>query len=249
MNNPARPLPDELARIARLGFEFVDLTLEPPGAWPVESRRVRELLDRHELDVVGHTAWYLPIASPFRELERTARELYLRACASFAEVGVSLVNVHPWDRGLQRDEVVARNADAIRALADAAEGVGLTLMVENVRAPFRTPVELAPLFEAAPSARLHLDVGHANLGGPPNAAPALIEAFADRLAHVHVSDNVGFDDLHLPLATGTVDWPSVVGSLRAAHYDGTVTLEVFSPAEEHVETSRRLWLRWWEGSG
>jgi sugar phosphate isomerase/epimerase len=249
MNNPARPLADELARIATLGFEFVDLTLEPPGAWPVEPRRVRELLTEHELDVVGHTAWYLPLASPFPELERAARELYLRACAIFAELGASLVNLHPWHRGLQPDDVVPRNAEAVAALVDGAAGAGLTLMVENMGSPFRTPDELQPLFDAAPSAQLHLDVGHANLGGPPNSTPGLMEAFADRLAHVHVSDNVGVEDLHLPLATGNIDWPSIVRSLRDADYDGTVTLEVFSPEEDHVETSRRLWLRWWQASG
>jgi sugar phosphate isomerase/epimerase len=248
MNHPGRPLADEVARIARLGFDFVDLTLEPPGAWPVEPRHVRTLLDAHGVDAVGHTAWYLPIASPFPELERAARELHFRASAQFAEAGITLVNVHPYERGLIPEAVVPRNADAIAELAERVKGLGVTLMVETMPGAFRDVDGLQSLLGAHPEVGLHLDVGHANLGPPPNTTPALIEAFADRLAHVHVSDNVGADDLHLPLGAGNVDWAAVVRALRGSGYDGTVTLEVFSSAIEHVESSRRLWLAWWNES-
>src|SRR5919202_862515 len=77
MNNPFRPLADEVRRIAAAGFDFVDLTLEPPGSWPAVVEEVRSLLGETGLDVVGHTAWYLPIASPFPELRAAARGLTL----------------------------------------------------------------------------------------------------------------------------------------------------------------------------
>jgi sugar phosphate isomerase/epimerase len=247
MNDPARPLADELATFARLGFDFVDLTLEPPGAWPFEGGRVRELLDAHGLAAVGHTAWFLPLVSPFPELERASRDLFVRACETFAEAGVRLVNVHPTARQVDPAEAVARNAAALGELVEAATAVGVELMVENVLDPFGTPDGLAPLFEAAPAARFHLDVGHANLDGGGRLAP-LLEAFGDRLAHVHLSDNIGGEDLHLPLGAGRIDWPAAARALRGAGYDGTVTLEVFSRSREHVETSRRLWLGWWESA-
>jgi sugar phosphate isomerase/epimerase len=63
---------------------------------------------------------------------------------------------------------------------------------------------------------------------------------------VHVHDNVGADDLHLPLGSGTVDWLAVVGALKAVGYDGTVTLEVFDTEPEYVDLSLRLWRKWWE---
>jgi sugar phosphate isomerase/epimerase len=248
MNDPRAPLERELRRIAAAGFDFVDLTLEPPGAWPADGAQVARLLAELELDAVGHTAFYLPIASPLPELRESALRLLEQALDVFAAAGVRLANVHP-DPGpsLLAGDAVARNADSVARLAEAAERRGLRLMVENL-GRLGTVDELRPLLDAAPSAGFHLDVGHANLGlgvGEPNRTAALLEAFRDRLAHVHVSDNLGVDDLHLPLGAGAIDWPAAVAALKASGWDGTVTLEVFSDERAHLETSRRLWLEWW----
>jgi hypothetical protein len=62
--------------MAGLGMEFVDLTLEPPAAasWRVDSAAVRKALESHRLPVVGHTAWYLPMASAIPEIRHAAFE-------------------------------------------------------------------------------------------------------------------------------------------------------------------------------
>src|SRR5919202_4464820 len=111
MNHPARPLEDELRRIAAAGFDFVDLTLEPPAAWPVDASRVRRLLDELGVAAVGHTAWSLPIASPFHELRERALELVRASLDVFAELGVARVNLHPDSsvRLLSHEEIVGRN--------------------------------------------------------------------------------------------------------------------------------------------
>ncbi|MGI8706674.1 MAG: sugar phosphate isomerase/epimerase family protein, partial [Actinomycetota bacterium] len=89
-----------------------------------------------------------------------------------------------------------------------------------------------------------------NLGrGGSNRTPELLEAFGDRLAHVHLSDNRGGgDDLHLPLGAGAIDWRSRLRELKATGYDGTITLEVFSREREHLRSSRRLLLEWWSAA-
>lgn len=251
MNFPGRSVLKEIHRIHEDGFDFLDLTLEPPAAWTPDGKEVGRLLGDLGLGVVGHTAWYLPIASPFPELRSTARDLYRRALDTFADAGVKLVNVHP-DQKVPLQSLVqvrAANAKAIAGLAEDAAERGITLMVENLDRLFSDVEDLAVVFEAAADARFHLDIGHANLRlglGDRNRTPRLLEAFGDRLAHVHVSDNRGgVDDLHLPLGAGAIDWKWAVRTLKEAGYDGTVTLEVFSREREHLRTSRRLWLKWW----
>ena len=250
MNNPFFPLEDELRRIAEGGFDFADLTLEPPGAWPADGERLGRLLAELGLAGVGHTAYYLPIASPFPELRERAFGLLRAAFETFAAAGVRLVNVHPdpATRLFREADVRAWNAEAIARLADDAEGYGLTIMVENLGRAFSTVEDFEPIFAAAQKARFHLDVGHAHMWrgkGEANGTAELLEALHDRLAHVHVSDNLGGDDLHLPLGVGTIDWPEVVTTLKTAGWDGTVTLEVFAPERAHLQTSRRLWTEWW----
>ena len=251
MNFPGRSVLKEIHRIADDGFDFVDLTLEPPAAWLPDGKDVGALLGDLGLGVVGHTAWDLPIAAPFAELRRQAHNLYRRGLDCFADAGVSLVNIHPDQRVplTSPDQVRKANAEAIAELADDAEERGIRLMVENLDRAFSGVDDLAPVLEAAPTAGFHLDIGHANLRlglGEHNRTRSLLEAFGDRLAHVHVSDNRGGDgDLHLPLGAGTIDWKAHIRLLKGAGYDGTVTLEVFSREREHLRTSRRLWLRWW----
>lgn len=251
MNFPGRSVLKELHRVAEDGFDFMDLTLEPPAAWLPDAKEVGRLAGDLGLKLVGHTAWYLPIASPFPELRREARELYKRGLDAFADAGVEHVNVHPDQRVplVSRDQLRAENADAIANLAQDAAARGITLMVENLDNNFSDVADLTPIFEADPDIAFHLDIGHANLRlgrGQHNRTDSLLEAFGDRLAHVHVSDNRGGDqDLHLPLGAGTIDWRSHVGSLKDRGYDGTVTLEVFSREREHLRTSRLLWLKWW----
>lgn len=248
MNDPARPLADELDRIAGLGFELVDLTLEPQGAWPVDAADVRRRLDANGLRAVGHTAPFLPFASAYPELERAARAIYVRTCEVFSELEVALVNFHPVSRGLRGKDAVERNADAVAEVAARAAELGQTVMVENMGYAFNTPQELAPLLDAAPNVRFHLDVGHANIrpqGQAPRLAP-LLDAFADRIAHLHAHDNRGRYDEHLPLGVGSVDWADAVSRVRATGYDGTVTLEVFADEPAYTHASRELWLGWWD---
>ena len=67
MNNPKSPLIKEIKWVKR-NFDFLDLTLEMPNSYPdkINVRSIKKLLG--DFPVVGHTAWYLPIGSPFKEL-------------------------------------------------------------------------------------------------------------------------------------------------------------------------------------
>jgi len=251
MNFPGRSVAKEIHRIAEDGFDFVDLTLEPPAAWTPDGKEIGRLIGDLGLTAVGHTAWYLPIASAFPELRATARDLYRRGLDCFADAGVELVNIHP-DQKIplhSMDNVRKMNAAAIREIAEDAAGRGIRLMVENLDKVFAAPDDLQPIFEAVPDAGFHLDIGHANLNlglGQPNRTADLLKAFGDRLAHVHISDNRGgAADLHLPLGAGSIDWKGHARLLKEHGWDGTVTLEVFSRDREYLRASRAAWLRLW----
>jgi sugar phosphate isomerase/epimerase len=252
MNFPGRSVLKEIHRIHEDGFDFIDLTIEPPVAWKADGAQVGKLTKDLGLSAVGHTAYYLPIASPWPEMRRLARDLFSHCFDTFAEAGVELVNVHPDQRVPlhTKEQVRIRNAEAIGALAEDAAQRGIRLMVENLDRMFATVEDLAPILERTPELGFHLDIGHANLRlglGEPNRTPVLLEAFGDRLSHVHVSDNRGGgDDLHLPLGAGGIDWKEAIRNLKRAGWDGTVTLEVFSRERDYLRASRRAWLEWWQ---
>ena len=251
MNFPGRSVAKEVHRIAEEKFDFIDLTLEPPAAWLPDAKDLGRLIKELGLFAVGHTAWYLPIASPFPELRETAHDLFKRGLDAFAEAGVELVNVHPDQKVPMHsiDQIRDMNAEAIGRLAKEAAQRGIRLMVENLDRLFSGVDDLEVVLDAVPEAGFHLDIGHANLRlglGEGNRTKSLLGAFGDRLAHVHVSDNRGgAEDLHLPLGAGMIDWRGAIRLLKKQGYDGTVTLEVFSRERQHLRTSRSLWLKWW----
>jgi Xylose isomerase-like TIM barrel len=80
--------------------------------------------------------------------------------------------------------------------------LGARLWLENMdtrKADGRTPDELARFFDALPDARFCFDVAHAWLHDPTMAlAHALLDAFGDRLAEVHVS-SIEESGEHVPL--------------------------------------------------
>ncbi len=253
MNHPGTPLERELAWMAELKLDFVDLTLEPPAAatWRISPGDVRRLLGDLGLGVVGHTAFYLPIGSSFESLRRAAIDELKRAAEAFAEIGATWMNVHPDGHAPFTDEptIVHRNIDSLRTLAEFMQPLGVGLMLENVPGRFNTVAQLAPILDAVPGAGLHLDIGHCNLGVPHNTATELITHFSSRLAHVHLHDNRGGQaDLHLALGMGDMDVVTHVRTLRAGGYDATITLEVFAHDRHYLGYSRDLLRRMWNAA-
>ncbi len=250
MNNPAEPLAREVEWMAELELDFIDLTLEPPAAasWKLSAAEVAAMLRDADLGVIGHTAFYLPIASNFPSLRRTAIDEIKRDIEFFKEVDARWINVHPDGYAPFIDEptVVRRNIEALLELTEFADSLGVGVMLENVPGRFNSVTQLAPIFASVPKLALHLDLGHCNLSVPRNTAPELISYFGTRLAHVHVHDNRGGSaDLHLALGMGDLDVAPLVRNLRANGYDGTITLEVFSRDRHFVAYSRDRLLEIW----
>ncbi|HWQ53862.1 MAG TPA: sugar phosphate isomerase/epimerase family protein [Bryobacteraceae bacterium] len=252
MNHPVNSVLDEIAWMAEMGMEFLDLTLEPPtaAAWKVDPDAIRTALDRHRMQVVGHTAYYLPIGSAFEEVRLGAVTELRRCMEVFSRVGAKMMNIHPDRYTPMHDRAfsIKRNLASLRELLEHSTRLGVGLMVENLPGDFNNARQLSELLDPLPEIGLHLDIGHANLKVPSNTTGEILAAYGDRLCHVHLHDNKGGnDDLHLPLGAGNLDLPGAMRSLHASGYDGTITLEVFTPDRQHLAYSRdvlrRVWMR------
>jgi len=251
MNNPMRDLLKEIEWIGEHKFDFVDLTLEPTGAQAsnVDVDAVRDLLDKYRLEVVGHTAYYLPIASPFQSFCDLAVEELRKCFTVFQALDTQKVNLHADEftgAVFSKDRAIARNIKAMKRITAIADQYGLKLMIENTIRLFNTVEELQILFETVEDAGFHLDVGHANLNTQKNKTPEFLANFRDRLEHVHMSDNrSGSADLHLPLGAGLVPWDKMIAEIKRSGYDGTITLEVFSRDRRYLLASRDKLLELW----
>jgi sugar phosphate isomerase/epimerase len=254
MNHPAEEIVKEIQWMAEMGLDFIDLTLEPPAAIvsKVDTAVVRRALEDHGMSLVGHTAFYLPIASPFEELRRASVDELRRCMDAFAAIGARWMNIHP-DRHTpmhSRAYYIGRNILSIGELIRHAEQCGVDLMIENLPGDFNTPEQLGELLDPLPELGLHLDIGHANLLVPYNMTESILKAYGKRLRHVHLHDNKGGGaDLHLALGCGNVDVPRSLRALKDCGYDGTITLEVFSADKTYLSYSRDVLRRTWNAIG
>ena len=250
MNHPERDVLEEIEWMGNARLEFLDLTLEPPGAasWRIDSKRIRAALERKGMRVVGHTAWYLPMASAIEEIRQGAVVELKRCLQRFAEMGAKWMNLHP-DRHTpwhSRAFYIQQNLKTYRELQREAERLGVGLMVENLPGDYNSAEQLGELLDPMPELGLHLDIGHANLQVPHNTTEEILDAYGSRLKHVHLHDNRGGSaDLHLPLGTGTVDLRRSVEALQKCGYDGAITLEVFTPDRKHLFHSRDMLRETW----
>ncbi|HLG99752.1 MAG TPA: sugar phosphate isomerase/epimerase family protein [Bryobacteraceae bacterium] len=251
MNHPSADPLHEIEWMAAMELDFIDLTLEPPGAasWNVDARRLRVAIEQHRMSVVGHTAWYLPLASAIPEIRAAAVEELRRCAEVFSEIGAKWMNIHP-DRHTpwhSRNFAVDGNLESLERLHRGTERLGIGLMIENLPGDYNCTAQLAELLDPLPWLGLHLDIGHANLRVPHNTTSEILHAYGDRLRHVHLHDNKGGDaDLHLPLGAGNIDLRSGICALQGCGYDGTVTLEVFTDDRHHLAYSRHVLRRVWD---
>jgi sugar phosphate isomerase/epimerase len=251
MNHPAKDVIGEIEWMAEMGLDFIDLTLEPPAAasWRVNPREIWEALARTGLGIVGHTAFYLPMGSAIEELRRGSVCELRRCLEVFNAVGARWMNLHPDRHAPMHDRqfYIEQNLRSFEELLPDSRRLGVGLMIENLPGEYNSAPQLGELLDRMPELGLHLDIGHANLLVPQNTTAEILNAYGTRLRHVHLHDNRGgHADLHLPLGAGTVEVSKAIAALKGCGYDGTITLEVFTPDRHFLAYSRDVLRRLWE---
>lgn len=266
---PKDPIEKAIEISADLGFKCVELVHDMPHFPPhhdVERlKRLRELMDSHELEALIHAClWDLNPMSHYpviRELTTAGTKRGIDACHL---LGGKIVTTHPGRCQFEEDKRHFERAkdwfrDYVRECQDYAKERGVTLAVETI--PFsamypRTTEELVKLTEDFDGLEVTLDVGHSYLAArkdeetdPEGGIVRVIEKVKDRLVNVHLHDNRGTRDEHLAPGKGSIDLPRVVKALRDSNYSGPIILELWNPTDplktaneglEYVKTRLRL---------
>ncbi|MCP4688300.1 MAG: sugar phosphate isomerase/epimerase [Desulfobacterales bacterium] len=250
MNFPVNPVMEEIEAFAELGFDYLELTLDPPKAHYttiLESKdEILGALKSHGMGIVCHLPTFIYTADLTDSIRRASVNEMLHSLDAARELGASKVVLHPGGvagMGVFVVEMVRRYAlESIEAGVAKADQLGLTLCLENMfpgYGSFFEPREFIEVFERFPSIGMTLDIGHANIkGGGASRTLEFIRRFGDRIRHLHVSDNGGRRDEHLSLRDGNVDFLSIIPALQKIGYDDTVTLEVFSQDRRQLKSSR-----------
>jgi sugar phosphate isomerase/epimerase len=257
MNNPVKPVLSELEEISKLGFDYLELTLDPPQAHHLQilqqKKQLLAALKHHQMGLVCHLPTFVSLADLTESVRRASLNEVLESLEVAAEFQPLKIVAHPPYIGglgvmvMKQARHMAKNS--LWAISLKAEQLGLNLCLENMFPRCQYGVEtidFIKIFEQLPDLNLTLDTGHANIGNPEgNRILKFIETFSDRIGHVHISDNFGKEDNHLPIGTGTINFDSVLKSLKGIGYKDTVTFEIFSKDREYLQISRDKFKKMW----
>lgn len=114
---------------------------------------------------------------------------------------------------------------------EACHSIGATLTLENILHP--EPAALSPYFASLPHARWCFDVGHMHaFSKVPQTA--WLETLGPHLGQLHLHDNFGGGDQHLPAGHGSIDYRSLMRGLAAREQPLASTVETHWGHEFHA---------------
>lgn len=208
-----------------LRYEVLELSAPPALN---ESGRFQRCLERFRSS--GRTA---SLHGAFIEVNPASgddafRELSRRRCRESCEaaiaVGAGRVVFHsgcfPFLRGGYLDHWAGESAAFYEELAGTYD---LGIYIENSQDVDASPLEALMSRIADRRVGVCLDIGHAHYSRRPLAD--WFDRLGDRIGYLHLSDNGGLFDDHLPLGEGTVDWEEADRLVMAAGRDLPATLE------------------------
>ncbi len=250
MNFPVMPILKELEEINKLGFDYLELAMDPPQAHHKMIRHQKEkllrALDDFKMGLVCHLPTFVSTADLTESMRKASLNEVLESVEVAADLHALKAVLHPsFIMGMSvfvMDQASQYALKSLEAIVEKADKLGLCLCIENMfprSNSLVTPDDFIEVFERFPTLKMTFDTGHANMGSRGgDRVLDFIERFHDRIEHIHANDNFGKEDNHIPVGTGTVDFPGVVKALKRIGYDKTITLEVFSRDKDYVRISR-----------
>ncbi|MBE7494895.1 MAG: sugar phosphate isomerase/epimerase [Verrucomicrobiaceae bacterium] len=243
-----RRIIDVLDAIRGAGFLDIEVCSSPQHLDYHDTDEIRRAAERMSSLSLRPVSLHAPFADKIdiTSLDATAREVsvqeLLRACEAAALLGCENVVLHPGPEREGRPEEAEflqhmRNAaDSLNRVAARCCELKVHLLLENMLAHllFGHVRDMMYLLGEINTCNVGtcLDTGHAHLA---REMGVVIQKLSGHLKMVHVNDNHGDWDAHLPPGEGSIDWPWVVQQLRQHHFHGALVLELQGSGNEPVE--------------
>jgi sugar phosphate isomerase/epimerase len=240
---PSLSLIDFRIALAQVGKEF--------SAWEIvaEGKHYLPDIEKEFLDATSSFEIDFSVHAPLSDvnigsLNPRARELsVLEVCETIRVAGrmnIDLCTIHPGFFGpmgmLDKPAVINKTRESLAVIEEVAQDSGVRVALENMPnmgmiMMGRSPGELLTLLEGL-ELGICLDIGHAHTAGTIDDFLRL----KDRVINVHMHDNLGDRDAHLPIGEGKIDFKKVL--LDLSGYDGRYVIEARNLTEGVLSRDR-----------
>lgn len=247
---PAYSLEETVRRLARIGYDGIEISAGAPHAWPpylttMRRQEVKNLFEEHEitlssmLPAPGGGPGVNP-ASPSEEERRWTVGYYKEIAELCAEWGAeTLLYIPGWQIfGTTRRQAWAWSREVLGQIAHHAGERGITVVIEptpensNLCESCDDAIELMEDV-AMPNVKLMFDTCHVFYRR--EVPTDYVYRMGKDLKHVHLSE---ID--RLPPGSGSGDWVSLIDALGEVEFDGYLTMEIGFQRGREADGGARL---------
>ena len=241
---------DAIKRCKDCGFEAADMGFGGCGVVSADSWKNDITIMREYADKVGleFTQSHLPFYTPENLKKEDIigdpvyfEEMLKRGIEASSIIGAKWAVYHPVDdfeTDRSPEAAFKINYERISRVLDYAHKFNVGIAIENMQLhsgskPLRrycvTPEELCELADSFNDSKVGIcwDTGHANLLGLDQCRS--LRMIGKRLKAVHIQDNRGMRDDHLPPILGNIDWNAVMKTIKEIGYEGDLQFETCGP--------------------
>lgn len=245
---PRITVEEAISRVVSLDVECIEIIFDIPHFPPeFEMKKLgslKRLIDSHGLEVSVHgPVWDMNPASYYGEIRAFTMKQIKRSINACGALGGDLVVVHPGRCPMPEVEGLFSMSkkwfvELISKCLDYAKKRDIKLSLENyswsLSHPYSYPTEMLVLAKRLDGLGITFDVGHAYLGKgkagkPEQKIASEIKLVGKYLTHVHIHDNHGQRDDHLPPGKGDIDFRPIIRALKEINYNGRLILELWNP--------------------
>jgi sugar phosphate isomerase/epimerase len=245
---------NHLAMIRASGFRAVEVFAAPGHfEWEDEAHisEISQALRHLGLEVSSVHAPWAP-GQDIAGLDGAQRERSLRsaerAVDALLAIGGHVLVLHPGaipGPNESQSQQLAHARAGIARVALYAEARGARVALENpppyeLAGDNRQMLALYHHFAAEPAVQACFDTGHAHVS--PEGV-GFVTKVPKELLLVHLSDNTGAADDHLPPRAGAIAWPEFLAMLRERRFAGYLVLELTDlPEPERILAEGWAWM-------
>lgn len=232
---PAYTLDDTIKRLAKIGYDGIEIGAAAPHAYPPHLSKERRAQVRDLLEENGiRLSSMLPApsggpgnnpASPYVEERRATVEHYKELAELTAQWGgQTLIYLPGWIIfGTSRRQAWAWSREVLTEVADSIAHTGVTLVIEPTSHDTNLCVSADDAIELMqdvnrPNVKLMFDTFHVLYSREVISDYAY--KMGDDLKHIHIADSD-----RLPPGSGVGDFESLIDALIDIEFDGYLTME------------------------
>ena len=252
------PYEDILKQIEFFGkskFDFVEFSVEEPMVTPEfiskNKQKIRKVMEKYNLFATVHGPLNSEMGSNYSDIRAGWLRFNKKFIRLFSNLSVKKFLFHTrfqiiGEENKTLERIFLDNyVSSFDQIASFSKKYGIKIVIENgMRIGFKGTKNIKHILDRAKELGLCLDFGHAFVHEGMKNIETFFKLLGNRIEHVHMHDNHGNFDEHLPIGKGKINYPYIVKMLKRIDYDKTITFEVFTTKEDILKSREKIKMMW-----